>query len=64
MASSEISGFYKKSLEERIKLVKEFAKLSDQEAEELQKFAAMDFDTANRMIENVVGTQQLHSCIT
>ncbi len=59
MASSEISGFYKKGLEERLKLVKEFAKLSEEDLAELHKYGAMDFGTADRMIENVIGTQQL-----
>jgi len=59
MASSEISGFYKKTLEERLSILKEFAGLSQEDLEELKKNGAMDFETANRMIENVVGTQQL-----
>jgi len=56
---SSISGFYKKSLEERLKIVKEFSGLSGDEVEALKKFGAMDFETADRMVENVVGTQQL-----
>ncbi|MFA4855562.1 MAG: hydroxymethylglutaryl-CoA reductase, degradative [archaeon] len=59
MGSSEISGFYKKSLEERLSIVREFAKLDEAEIELLKKFGAMDFETANRMVENVVSTQQL-----
>jgi len=59
MGSSEISGFYKKGLEERLQIVKDFAGLNDQDIAVLQKFGAMGFDVADRMIENVVGTQQL-----
>lgn len=59
MAISEIPGFYKKGLSERLQILKEFAQLSEAEIVELQKYAAMDFETANRMIENVIGTQQL-----
>jgi len=59
MVSSRISGFYKKGLDERLALVKEFAGLEESEIAELQKYAAMDFGIADRMIENVIGIQQL-----
>ena len=54
-----MSGFYKKGIEERLQLVKEFAGLEEEEIELLRKYAAMAFDVADRMIENVIGTQQL-----
>lgn len=53
--SSEISGFYKLSIEERVKLVKGFAGLTDEEAALLQKPNALSFDVANRMVENLIG---------
>lgn len=53
--SSQISGFYKLSPEERIQLVKEFAGLTDEEVNLLQSMGSLDMDLANRMIENVVG---------
>ena len=53
--SSEISGFYKLPIEERLKLVKGFAGLTDEEAVLLQKPAALSLDAANRMVENVIG---------
>jgi hydroxymethylglutaryl-CoA reductase len=53
--SSEISGFYKLSIEERVKLVKGFAGLTDEEAALLQKPSALSFDVANRMVENLIG---------
>ncbi len=56
---SNISEFYKKSLEERLAIVKEFAQLSEEEIQQLKKFAALDFEQANRMIENVIAVQQL-----
>ena len=59
MATSGISGFYKKSLSERLELLKESCGLSQEEILELQKYAAMGFETADRMVENVIGTQQL-----
>jgi len=56
---SEISGFYKLSPEERLRLVKEFAGLSDDEAGLLQKSGALGVEQANRMIENVIGVTGL-----
>ena len=53
--SSVISGFYKLKPEERLKLVKEFAGLSDDEAALLQNTGSLPMDMADRMIENVVG---------
>ncbi|MBC7081609.1 MAG: hydroxymethylglutaryl-CoA reductase, degradative [Thermoplasmatales archaeon] len=59
MKSSRIPGFYKMNLEERIKFLKEFAELSEEEAQKLISFNALPKDIANRMIENVVGCMQL-----
>lgn len=56
---SEIHGFYKKGLEERLALLKGLAGLSDNEIALLKRFAALDFETAEMLSENVVGTQQL-----
>ncbi len=58
MKSSRISGFYKLSIEERLKIVKEFSELSDEEAEFLLK-GHLDMELADRMIENVVGMTEL-----
>jgi len=54
--TSQISGFYNLSLDERIKLVKEFAGLTDEEVELLRAPGSLNLDLAERMIENVVGT--------
>ncbi|MDI6819999.1 MAG: hydroxymethylglutaryl-CoA reductase, degradative [Candidatus Hodarchaeaceae archaeon] len=59
MRTSEIPGFYKLSPGERLKIVREFAGLSDEEAEILRKTGALELEQANRMIENVIGTTQL-----
>ena len=59
MKSSRIPGFYKMPIEERIKIVKEFAGLSDEEAEMLLSFNALPKDIADVMIENVVSCMQL-----
>ena len=56
MPSSEISGFYKKSAEDRWKIVQEFGGLSDDEVRTLGNTGALKFDQVDRMIENVVGT--------
>lgn len=53
--SSELAGFYKLPVPERIRLVKEFAGLTDEEAKLLQTPSALGIDVANRMIENVIG---------
>jgi len=57
--TSRISGFYKLTVEERLRIVAEFAGLSDEEVELLRRYAALDRETASRMIENVIGTFQL-----
>jgi len=54
--TSEISGFYKLSIEERLKIVKEFADLTDEEVNILKAPSSLSLDLANRMIENVIGT--------
>jgi hydroxymethylglutaryl-CoA reductase len=53
--SSMLSGFYKLSPNERIKLVKEYADLTDEETSLLQSTGSLPMETANRMIENVIG---------
>jgi len=53
--SSSIAGFYKLNPKERLKLVKEFAHLTDEEAAMLQDTGSLPLDMADRMIENVVG---------
>ena len=44
---------------ERLRIVREFAGLSDEEAELLQKTGSLGLEQANRMIENVLGTTEL-----
>lgn len=57
--SSKFSGFYKLSPEERLKLVGEFASLSEEERQAISKTGSLGLDQANRMIENVIGTMEL-----
>jgi len=56
---SKISGFHKLSPEERLKVVKEFSNLTNEETELIRKTGALDLASADRMIENVIGTTQL-----
>jgi len=56
VGTSEISGFYKKSAEERWKVVREFGNLTEEEVRTIGNTGALTFDQVNRMIENVVGT--------
>jgi len=53
--TSEISGFYKLGIDERVRIVKDFAGLTDEEVGLLQSTGSLKPDLANRMIENVVG---------
>ncbi|MCS7125649.1 MAG: hydroxymethylglutaryl-CoA reductase, degradative [Aigarchaeota archaeon] len=57
--SSRIPGFYRLTVEERLKIISELVNLSSEEVELLKKYGALDVDTANRMIENVISTYQL-----
>jgi hydroxymethylglutaryl-CoA reductase len=53
--SSEVSGFYKKPVDERLKFVQEFAGLTDEEVKVLMNTGSLPLETADKMIENVVG---------
>jgi len=54
--SSRISGYYKKSVEERVDIVAEKADLTDEEIALLSKGGGLTLEAADKMIENVVGT--------
>lgn len=56
---SKFSGFYRLSPQERLEAVKKFAGLSDDECKILSKTGAIDISTAERMIENVIGVQEI-----
>ena len=54
--SSRLPGFYKLSVEERLRLVREFADLTDEEVEMLKSpDKGLELEIADRMIENVIG---------
>jgi len=52
---SDLSGFYKLPVADRVRLLKEFAGLTEEEAALLEKPGALGLDVANRMVENLVG---------
>lgn len=55
MPTSEISNFYKLPAEERLKIVRDFAKLEASEAQNIGSLAGLKLETADHMIENVIG---------
>jgi len=52
---SEIPGFYKLPMKERIALVKKLAGLSDEESNAIAETGGLPAEVADRMIENVIG---------
>ncbi len=54
--SSRISGFYRKPVEERIRIVAEKAGLTPEDLEVLKSGGGLTMDAADHMTENVVGT--------
>ncbi|MFS0674927.1 hydroxymethylglutaryl-CoA reductase, degradative [Ornithinibacillus sp. 179-J 7C1 HS] len=56
MKSSRIPGFYKKTVEERRELVREALDLSEDDLSVLSSLEALPIETADKMIENVIGT--------
>jgi len=57
--TSQLPGFYKLSPEERLRVVKEFAGLTDGEMEILRSTGSLELEQADRMVENVIGTTEL-----
>ena len=57
--SSRIEGFYKLSMADRLKVVKEFAGLTDDEAMALAGFGGLDPSIPDKMVENAIGSFQL-----
>jgi len=56
---TSFSGFYKLSRKDRLAKIKEFAGLTDEEIKTLETADALPFETADRMVENAIGTFQL-----
>jgi hydroxymethylglutaryl-CoA reductase len=56
--TSELKGFYKLPLKERVSIVKEFAHLTEEDIKTLKE-QGLKLPQAERMIENVIGTFEL-----
>jgi hydroxymethylglutaryl-CoA reductase len=54
--TSRIEGFYKMSMEERLRVAKEFGQLTDEEAKALSGVEGVALSILDRMIENAVGS--------
>src|SRR5690606_28807376 len=57
--SSRIAGFHRKSLADRIAAVADFAGLTDEERAHLADTGNLPAETADHLIENVVGTMNI-----
>ena len=57
--SSRIEGFYKLSMADRLKVVKEFAGLTDEESLALAGVGGLDPSIPDKMVENAIGSFQL-----
>lgn len=53
------SGFYKKNINERLEVIEKTDILSEEHFEFLKNNEVLDFNTANNMVENVIGTFSL-----
>ncbi len=59
MSTSQVSGFYKKSMEARLDIVRKAGKLTKEEAQVMANTGSLEPAVADRMIENVVGSMPL-----
>jgi len=60
LADSSISKFFEKDLKERLRIVKDFAGLSNEDLDILENAkGGISFDNADRMVENAIGTFSL-----
>jgi hydroxymethylglutaryl-CoA reductase len=57
--SSKISGFYKHSPEERLKIVSEFSGLTEEEASSISATGSLSLEAADRMVENLIGVLEV-----
>lgn len=57
--SSKISGFYKHSPEERLKIVSEFSGLTEEEASSISATGSLSLEAADRMVENLIGVMEV-----
>jgi hydroxymethylglutaryl-CoA reductase len=55
LKTSRIADFYKLSIDQRLKIIKEFSGLTDEEVEILKSTGGLKLEDADRMIENAIG---------
>ncbi len=59
MKRSDVSGFYKKSPQDRWQIIRAFGELTDAEIDTIRNTGALKFEQVDRMIENVVGAMSV-----
>src|SRR3989449_2962443 len=59
MKRSDVSGFYKKTADERWQIIRDFGELESSEIETIRNTGALRFEQVDHMIENVVGAMPL-----
>lgn len=59
MKSSQVSGFYKKTVEERLSIVQDFAELDNETMNHINEADALSVEAADQMVENVIGRIQV-----
>ncbi len=57
--NSRLSGFFRHNVQERRNLVKKLTNLTEEQVKALASCGELDEDSADRMIENVIGTMSL-----
>lgn len=57
--TSKISGFYKLDPKERLKVVSDFAGLTQEEATCISSSGALSLDAADKMVENLIGVMEV-----
>jgi hydroxymethylglutaryl-CoA reductase len=57
--TSKLSGFYKLSPKDRLKIVSEFSGITDEEASCVSATGALSLDAADRMVENLIGVMEV-----
>lgn len=59
MKSSQVSGFYKKTVEERLSIVQDFAELDNETMNHINEADSLSVEAADQMVENVIGRIQV-----
>lgn len=59
MKSSRIPGFYNKTIDDRQNMIKDMHDFTEESLEALHSASPLSIETADKMIENVIGTFQL-----